>query len=163
MGLHTLSTQKRHLLLSIRLNDLCKCGCRGWCTLHPLLLSVAWSMKVLVQGQRPTTRHDIALLDDQLCGLRESHGEYLGFTAVALWLNGDWAEASHTLGLPSVASKHAPCPFRGMRLGGLHDRYRSLLFGAREGTMRSGADNASSLYALQLKSIAIACLECCVL
>jgi hypothetical protein len=30
-----LQTHRRHLSINLRLRDLCKCGCRGWCTLHP--------------------------------------------------------------------------------------------------------------------------------
>ena len=130
---YTLQTHRRHLLTSVRLRDLCKCGCKGWCTLHPLMKSIAWSMKALCSGQRPLHRHDqyADVVDDDLAELSGEHGSELGFRAVVLWLKGDWAEASHSLGLPSVVSKHCPCVFCLSDLAGMHTNYKNLVFPQR--------------------------------
>ena len=49
-------TQKRHYLCSLRTQDLCKCGCRGWCSIAPMMAFLAWSLRALATGQRPALR-----------------------------------------------------------------------------------------------------------
>ena len=123
-------SNKRHLLVSLRTLDLCRCGCQGWCTLFPIMLSVYWMLKSLAQGERPATRHDNSAFKagDQLFKLIQQQGSALGFTAVLCWLKGDWSEASHTLALPSVVSTHSSCPFCSLGQCSLHDRYTSMCF-----------------------------------
>jgi hypothetical protein len=96
--------------------------------------SLAWSMKVLARDTRPTHRHDqpAGVADEQLNGLIAEHGANLGFRAVIIWIKGGWAE-NHSLGLPSVSVKHSPCIFCDCTSATMHQRYRSLDFGAREG------------------------------
>ena len=31
--IYSLVTQRRHLRVAVRKSDLCRCGCRGWCSL----------------------------------------------------------------------------------------------------------------------------------
>jgi hypothetical protein len=90
---YTLVTGKRHLLVCTRNQEFCRCGCRGWCTLHPLLSSIAWSVRQLALGIRPTLRHDCqdGMPEELLEGLAVQVGEELGFKAAVVWLKGDWA------------------------------------------------------------------------
>lgn len=131
--MYSMESKKRHLLACIRNRDMCKCGCRGWDSLHPILSSVAWSMGCLRDGKRPRARHDQVDEDEELVSLANTLGDDLGLTAVLLWVKGDWAEASHTLGLPSTASKHCPCPFCSLGKARLHS-LRTLNFPQRDGT-----------------------------
>ena len=48
-----LLTNRRWLLMAIRKSDTCKCGCRGWCSLHPLFSVLAWSSVALAEGAHP--------------------------------------------------------------------------------------------------------------
>ena len=132
---HSLLTGKRHLLVCTRVEDFCRCGCRGWCTLHPLLSAISWSLRWLSFGLRPTLRHDSqdGVGDEFLEGLVASFGEELNFTACVAFIKGDWAEASHTLALPSVVSHNYPCPFCDMHGDELHTRYNSMSFPQRVG------------------------------
>ena len=57
-----LQTGVRHLLAGLRRTEMCKCGCRGWCTLHPIFSVLAWSFKALCEGTFPAARHDAAPL-----------------------------------------------------------------------------------------------------
>ena len=79
-------------------------------------------------GDKPTHRHDNAPLDadDPLKLAAEEFGPRLAMTGIILWVKGDWAEVSHTLGLPSVTSKHAPGPFCDATCDNLHERYRGV-------------------------------------
>ena len=121
-------TQKRHLFCTIRTNDFCRCGCRGWCTVFPMLLCCSWGLAALRDGSRPARKHDgsaFDLSDSYVDAVRE-FGQDLGLTAVVLWIKGDWAEVSHTLGLPSVTSKWAPCLFCECTKADMHEHYRSI-------------------------------------
>jgi hypothetical protein len=40
-----------------------------------------------------------------------------------IWLKGDWAEAHHSLGMPSVTSHNCPCPFCALKQPSLRDHY----------------------------------------
>lgn len=125
-------TEKRHYLASLRAQDTCKCGCRGWCSLYPLMLSLAWSLRALAEGRRPSVRHDSTEWDpeDPVFRMSLEHGPALP-QCVLIWLKGDWAEVHHSLGLPSVMSRCAPCPMCASPQGRLHDMYRSFEFVAR--------------------------------
>eukprot|EP00969_Alexandrium_andersonii_P223897 9888512-Alexandrium_andersonii.AAC.1 len=49
-----LHSGSRHLLATLSSNELCKCGCRGWCSVFALLAAVAWQLKAAACGQRPS-------------------------------------------------------------------------------------------------------------
>ena len=49
---------KRHLICSLRKQDLCQCGCKGYCTLHLVMRVIAWSFNCLASGIWPEVRHD---------------------------------------------------------------------------------------------------------
>ena len=56
---------KRYLICSLRKQDLCQCGCRGYCTLHQAMRIIAWSFNCLASGIWPEVRHDgSAFVDD---------------------------------------------------------------------------------------------------
>eukprot|EP00969_Alexandrium_andersonii_P151293 6689665-Alexandrium_andersonii.AAC.1 len=42
-----LGDTKRHMICSVRKADLCKCGCKGFCTLGAILRMIAWSFNAL--------------------------------------------------------------------------------------------------------------------
>ena len=121
-------TNKRHYLMSLRSLDYCQCGCRGWCTIYPTLQALAWSLIQLMRGRRSLQRHDGSALDplEPLGKLLATHGEDLGFTAVLIWLQGDWSEVHHSLGLNTVTSHNCCCPFCNLKQPFLHMRYRTL-------------------------------------
>ena len=124
---YTATTQRRHFLASLRSQDLCRCGCGGWCIIFPIMLTLSWSLRAVATGLRPQRRHDGAWAPDDAFGqLASVLGNEFGFKAILLWVKGDWSEVSHTLGLPAVTSHHNPCPFCTLRQPELHERYRLL-------------------------------------
>ena len=106
-----LMSGRRHLLQVVRRSEVCNCGCKGWCTLHPLFSSLAWSLEAMKNGVWPSTRHDgtpFGAGDEKRAA---KAGQPLGYRAVCVLLKGDWSEFHHTLGLPSWADSVAPCPW----------------------------------------------------
>ena len=110
-------TFRRHYVIGLRTLDLCKCGCRGWCSIYPVLLAMSWSLQSLSEGRRPQVKHDgTQWLDtDPLHSIIADEGEEFGFVANLLWLKGDWGEFQHSLGLPSTTAIHSPCPMCSLR------------------------------------------------
>ena len=57
-AVYNLLTGKRHASVVFREADLCTCGCKGWCSMYPILLQVHWSLLSLARGRKPLARHD---------------------------------------------------------------------------------------------------------
>lgn len=107
---HLLLTGRRHLLAVLRRTELCNCGCRGWCSLHPLFSMLAWSFASMLRGEWPNRRHDEKPWHQGDTTRAERAGSPLGWKAVVLFIKGDWSEYSHTLGLPTWSDSISPCP-----------------------------------------------------
>ena len=104
-----LVTGKRFLFAALRKRLCCQCGCRGWCTLHPLFASAAWSLRALAAGIWPTRRHDGSpfLRCDEARARRA--GEAMRTRWACLYIKGDWAEYAGSLGLPPWNDALRPC------------------------------------------------------
>ena len=114
-----LVTGKRFLFAALRKKLCCQCGCRGWCTLHPLFALAAWSLRALAAGVWPTRRHDGSpfLLCDAARARRA--GEAMRTRWACLYIKGDWAEYAGSLGLAAWNDALRPC-------------YECLAFGAAQ-------------------------------
>ena len=93
-----LLTNKRHIIGAIRSADCCKCGCLGWCTVFVFLQVVAWMLKAIRRGRRPSIKWDgTPWAADEPLGIPlefEAEGAFI-------WTKGDLSEYSKTLGLAS--------------------------------------------------------------
>lgn len=108
---YLLLTGKRHLLGVIRKSELCACGCRGWCSLAPIFRFLSWSLGCMARGAWPTARHDGQPWRPEDKARQTRAGAPFGWRVVVAVVKGDWAEYSHSLGLPSHADGIAPCPW----------------------------------------------------
>ena len=97
------------MLLGLRKTLLCKCGCRGWCTLYNVFAYIEHGLKALRTGERLALRHDGDALSDSAAQLRLAHPRF-PFKAVLCQVKVDWGELAPTLGIPNWSSYHAPCP-----------------------------------------------------
>ena len=98
---------KRWLLVAVRKADLCKCGCRGWCSLYVMLHMLGWSIAALARGEHP----HLAQFGDVLDALRAAlAGTPLGFLVAVLYVKGDWMEVASSLGFPNWVHLIHPCP-----------------------------------------------------
>ena len=128
-------TFRRHLLCTFRHENSCRCGCKGWCSMFPQLQAIRWSLDSLASGTRPLARHDgtpFAAGDPLL--LKRASNASLGFSAMVMWVKGDWAEASASLGLASVNTFNAPCPYCPAAKLDLHRSYESMVWPRRQAT-----------------------------
>lgn len=90
-----LVSQRRHLAGFVRSTDVCKCGCGGWDTYHAVLSVLECMLFWSQSGKIGATRHDGS--NWRATDLLPSVTSYKFQTAV-LWIKGDWAEHSKTLG-----------------------------------------------------------------
>ena len=106
-----LVTTTRHLVAMLRKMDMCRCGCRGWCTIYPVLLFLSWSWATMTRGVWPAARHDESpwLQSDSLRASQA--GQPLCFKAFVLFIKGDWSEFATTLGFVSWSSALSPCMY----------------------------------------------------
>ena len=49
-----LLTMRRHLLAVLALSKMCRCGCRGWCSLSETFSSIWWSLESLADLEFPS-------------------------------------------------------------------------------------------------------------
>ena len=101
----------RHLACVVKKKDFCRCGCRGWCSLKPIMDLLNWSFSALARGMFPASRHDGAPWRPE-----EEHRQSLANLPLSLvgavaQVKGDWAEFSHTFGFPSWKHSEYPCLF----------------------------------------------------
>ena len=102
---------ERFLICSLRKQDLCQCGCRGFCTLSAVMRTIAWSFNQLAAGTYPEIR------DDGLPFAAGSMGEWLAGSLIAdgkcgalVELRADLLEIIGALGFAqSWSVKTSPC------------------------------------------------------
>lgn len=110
-----LLTQRRHLMACLPKRDLCRCGCKGYCSIYVVLSMVEWSFFWMLQGLHPSSKHDGPWSPEESRSLMA--GRSLGFRAVCVLLKGDWAEFASTLCFKSWSHHQHPC-FRCKAIGG---------------------------------------------
>ena len=105
---YNMISEKRHLVTAFRRSQLCRCGCKGWCSLYMLWTLLAWSFDCLAQGIWPARRHDSCAFGSGDEG-RESKSGHTMMQGALLHAKGDWAEFAHTMALMSWSSFLHPC------------------------------------------------------
>ena len=93
----------------LRQSELCRCGCRGWCSLYALFSYLTWTLLCCAEGRYPLERHDSSPWTE-LDHVRESlASKALLFTLAIVMIRCDWKEMCETLGFPTWASTEHPC------------------------------------------------------
>ena len=102
-------TGRRYLVAALRKRLLCKCGCRGWCSMFPIFQTLSWSFRCLADKLHPLSRHDggpwAASDNDRLA----KAGAELAIRCCLLFIKGDWSEYATTFGLPTWHDGVRPC------------------------------------------------------
>lgn len=107
---YNLLTMQRHLVAVLRKSFACTCGCKRWCSLHPIFLFLRWTLSALARGEYPAGRHDGTPWRAEDAKRAEAAGRPLP-RGVVVALKGDWAEFALTLGFPTWAHNAHPCLF----------------------------------------------------
>ena len=47
-------TSSRTFITSVKSADICSCGCKGWCSLRPILRNIAWQLESIQAGVVPS-------------------------------------------------------------------------------------------------------------
>ena len=101
--------QKRYCMALVRKKLACRCGCKGWCTLHAVFLFVKWVIQALSLGVYPAARHD-GLPWQRLDNERASRAnERMAMRVAILYVRGDWSEYASSLGFPNWNDSLRPC------------------------------------------------------
>ena len=104
---YNLLTMRRHLVAVLRKSFACTCGCKRWCSLHPIFSFLHWTLAALAHGAFPQTRHDGGAWRREDAHRAAAAGAPLP-KAAAVALKGDWAEFALALGFPTWS--HAAHP-----------------------------------------------------
>lgn len=108
---YNLLTKKRHFLGFLLKHECCRCSCRGWCSLHPVMSYLAWSFHHAMLGTRPTRQYDgTPWPDGHVLGERAAASPRMSARFILCQIKGDWSEFC-TLGFPNWQSHSAPCIF----------------------------------------------------
>ena len=108
---YNLVSGKRHLTAILRKRLMCRCGCKGWCSMWPLFHFLHWSLSSLASGVFPARRHDGGEWrnsDERRASLAGLATSVRG--AVVFW-KGDWAEFCLSMGFPVWSHNTHPCLF----------------------------------------------------
>ena len=100
---------RRFLFTVLRKKNICKCGCRGWCSFYPVFRCIRWSLEALARAEWPQARHDGADWQHPDRMRAAKAGTPIRMRACCLYVKGDWAEYSSTLGFPTWADSLRPC------------------------------------------------------
>jgi hypothetical protein len=107
--IYLLATGTRHLSILLRKSNMCRCGCRGWCTIFVALDYLRYCCAQLARGMFSSGRYDRQPWRPS-DGRRESWaGDPLALIAACIHIKCDWAEFASTFGLASWASLLHPC------------------------------------------------------
>ena len=103
-----LTTGARQLLVALRKRLLCRCGCRGYCTMYPVFRFLAWSFNAAANGKYPL-RDFLGREWPEGSRRRALANTQLQARFALLYIKGDWAEYASSLGFPSWQSNLRPC------------------------------------------------------
>ena len=106
--IYNLLTGTRHVVVILRKEQICSCGCRGWCTLYRVFAYITWSLTAAAAGVYPLLHFDGAAW-----AAGDPFGAHAGaimkYRFALIWSKGDWAEFASTFGFPTWSHALFPC------------------------------------------------------
>ena len=79
----------RHLCVLLRKSDLCRCGCKGWCTLFVVMFFLHHCFESLAEGRFFQHRHDRAAWLDSDVFSASVAGDLMAVVGALLNIKGD--------------------------------------------------------------------------
>jgi hypothetical protein len=84
--------------------DMCQCGCRGWCTVFPLILRLAIDLLACVMGGYNSVPEGLkSIIQNTVCS-------ELLFVLAVIEMRADWPAWNEIAGVRSWAHATFPCP-----------------------------------------------------
>ena len=105
----SLIDSRRYLIGLLRKRNLCKCGCKGWCTFWHFFAMLHWDLKAGAEGRYPDARYDGPWLAGSDDARKERSSHIFPFKLACLYIKGDWMELGTTIGLPTWQDALRPC------------------------------------------------------
>ena len=102
-------TERRYIYAVYRKRNLCKCGCKGWCSFYVLFFVLTWSLRACARRRRPEQRHDQQPWRVTDEGRAAEGGKQLPIRVAVVYIKGDWSEYCSSLGLPNWRDALRPC------------------------------------------------------
>lgn len=107
-GINVLSGE-RFLYAVARKKHSCRCGCRGFCSYDVHARITEWSVEAMSKGVYPASRHDGRPWQVNDSARASLAGTPMPCKFAVIYVKGDWAEFSHTLGYASWNDGVRPC------------------------------------------------------
>jgi hypothetical protein len=105
----SLIDSRRYLIAVIRKRILCKCGCKGWCTLWHFFAMLHWDLQAGARGQYAAERYDGPWWSGSDDARMARASQPFGFKLALMYIKGDWMELGVSIGLPTWADSLRPC------------------------------------------------------
>ena len=105
----SLLTDTQYLTVCLRKRFLCRCGCRGWCSLHVIWSWLRWSFECLASGLFPAARHTNEPFGAGDETRSHMSGQKMACKGVLVQLRADWSELVSRLGFFPWSHTHQPC------------------------------------------------------
>ena len=102
-------SETRYLIATVRKSDLCQCGCRGGCTLGPIMRTIVWSFNVLAAGLFPGMDQDDQPFQSDLRAARRGFELADGLCGALCEMRADLLEFVTSLGFRRWDNVAAPC------------------------------------------------------
>ena len=109
--IHVLLTGRRYLMSILRKSYMCKCGCRGWCSLVQIWAMLRWSLESCRLGFWPDVKYNGDSFTEADGDHFKNKGKRLSAKSALIHIKGDWAEFAHSFGFPTWCSNTNPCMF----------------------------------------------------
>jgi hypothetical protein len=97
------------LSVVFRKRFLCKCGCKGWCSMYPIFAFLHWGFRALAEGTHPLDGVDGEPFGPGDRERSKRAGSAMPFRAACVYVKGDWSEMVGTFGFPSWHDGLRPC------------------------------------------------------
>ena len=112
----------RHMSIILRKSNMCRCGCKGWCSIYPCMLFLNACFLSMASGKFFDTRPDGLDWMNGIDDWRASVAGALMCCDVAIvHIKGDWMEFTVTMGFPTWSSLTDPCLLCNAELVSLHN------------------------------------------
>eukprot|EP00969_Alexandrium_andersonii_P078795 3475040-Alexandrium_andersonii.AAC.1 len=86
---------------------MCKCGCRGYDSIRPILKFIKWGLRCLASGTYPVTDWNGQPWADSAGWRKGKGGEDLGMVGALVQIRGDWEGWCKTFAAPTWADNNS--------------------------------------------------------